>query len=119
MPPQPSDTSELASDTVAAVVVVELLRVTGMRLAVLLLLSASAAFPQFRTTGKLEVAPTIVKDNKGRVVDGLDTADLLLSDNNVPRPIQADFAAFPISLVVAVESSQSSKAMLDKLGSTG
>jgi len=101
------------------VVAVELLRVSGMRLALLCLLSASAAFPQFRTTGQLVVAPTIVKDSKGRVVDGLDTGDLLLFDNNVPRPIQADFAAFPISLVVAVESSQNSKAVLDKLGSAG
>jgi VWFA-related protein len=90
-----------------------------MRVAVLCLLSACTAWPQFRSTGQLVVAPTTVKDGKGRPVDGLDPSDLILYDNNVLRPIQADFAVYPISLVVAVESSEDSKAVLDKLGSSG
>jgi VWFA-related protein len=90
-----------------------------MRAAVLCLLSASAAWPQFRSTVPLVVAPTTVKDGKGRIVNGLEPADLILRDNNVIRPIQSDIAVFPISLVVAVESSESSKAVLDKLGSSG
>jgi VWFA-related protein len=90
-----------------------------MRAAVLCLLSACAAWPQFRGTGQLVVAPTTVTDSKGRMVDGLDASNLILYDNNVLRPIQLDFAVYPISLVVAVESSQNSKAVLDKLGSSG
>jgi VWFA-related protein len=53
------------------------------------------------------------------LVDGLDPSDLLLYDNNVLRPIQADLAVSPISLVVALETSASSKAVLDKLGGSG
>ena len=90
-----------------------------MRAVPLLLLSACAAWPQFRGTGQLVVAPTTITDSKGRMVDGLDPADLILYDNNVLRPIQADLAAYPISLVVAVESGENSKAVLDKLGGSG
>jgi VWFA-related protein len=90
-----------------------------MRVLVFGLLSVCAAWPQFRGTGQLVVAPTTIKDSKGRMVDGLDPADLILYDNNVLRPIQTDMAVYPISLVVAVESSENSKAVLDKLGSSG
>ena len=75
-----------------------------------------AAVPQH---GQLVVAPTTVRDSKGRMVDGLAPSDLILYDNNVLRPIQADMASYPISLVVAVESNANSKAVLDKLGSSG
>ena len=92
---------------------------SGMRAAVLCLLSACAAWPQFRSTVPLVVAPTTIKDGKGRIVDGLEPSDLILYDNNVLRPIQADIAVYPISLVVAVETSESSKAILDKLGASG
>jgi len=90
-----------------------------MRVVVLCLLSAFAAWPQFRSTGQLVVAPTTIKDSKGRMVDGLEPSDLILYDNNVLRPIQADIAVYPISLVVAVESNENSKAVLGKLGSSG
>jgi VWFA-related protein len=90
-----------------------------MRAVVLCLLSACAAWPQFRSTVPLVVAPTTVKDSKGKIVDGLEPSDLILYDNNVLRPIQADIAVYPISLVVVVESSENSKAVLDKLGSSG
>ena len=46
-------------------------RISGMRAAVLCLLSACAAWPQFRSTVPLVVAPTTVKDSKGKIVDGL------------------------------------------------
>jgi VWFA-related protein len=101
------------------VVAIQLLRVFGMRAALFCLLTACAAWPQFRSTVPLVVAPATIKDGRGRMVDGLDPADLVLYDNNVPRPIHADVAVYPISLVVAVESSESSKAILDKLGSSG
>jgi VWFA-related protein len=37
----------------------------------------------------------------------------------VPRPIQLDWSAYPISLVIAVETSVKSEAVLDKLGGSG
>jgi VWFA-related protein len=94
-------------------------RLAGMRRVLVYLLSACAAWPQFRGASQLVVAPTTIRDSNGRMVDGLDPSDLILYDNNVLRSIQADLAAYPISLVVAVESSESSKAVLDKLGSSG
>lgn len=96
-----------------------MLHLAGMRLAFVLLLTACAAWPQFRGAGQLVVAPTTITDGKGHMVDGLNPSDLLLYDNNVLRPIQADMAMYPISLVVAVESGENSKAVLDKLGGSG
>ena len=90
-----------------------------MRAVPLLLLSACAAWPQFRGAGQLVVVPATITDGKGHMVDGLDPSDLLLYDNNVLCPIQADMAAYPISLVVVVESGENSKAVLDKLGDSG
>jgi len=90
-----------------------------MRSAAVLLLTACAAWPQFRGAVQLVVAPTTITDTRGHMVDGLDASNLLLYDNNVLRPIQADMAMYPISLVVAVESDENSRAVLDKLGGSG
>ncbi|HUB78674.1 MAG TPA: VWA domain-containing protein [Bryobacteraceae bacterium] len=90
-----------------------------MRSAFALLLAACAAWPQFRGTSQLVIAPTTIMDSRGHLVDSLNSGDLLLYDNNVLRPIQADMAMYPISLVVAVESGENSKAVLDKLGGSG
>ena len=96
-----------------------LLCFSQMRVAVLCLLGAWVAWPQFRSTVPLVVAPTTVKDAKGRFVDGLDASDLVLYDNNVRQPIQVDYQSFPISLVVAVETCSNSGPILDKLGDSG
>jgi VWFA-related protein len=90
-----------------------------MRAAILCLLCAWACRAQFRSTVPLVVAPTTVKDSKGRFVDGLEASDLVLYDNNVPRPIQMEIQMFPISLVVCVETCSNSRPILDKLGSSG
>ncbi len=90
-----------------------------VRPAVAILLFASSASAQFRSTVPLVVAPTTVTDSNGRYVDGLTTGDLLLFDNNVPQPIQMDWMTYPISLVVAVQTSANSGAVIDKLGSSG
>jgi VWFA-related protein len=90
-----------------------------MRVAVLILLAAGAVCAQFRSTVPLVVAPTTVKDSKGRFVDGLQPRDLILYDNNVPQRVQMDWMLFPISLVVAVQTSDNSGAVLDKLGGSG
>ncbi len=90
-----------------------------MRAAVVVLLFAAVAAAQFRTTAPLVVAPTTVKDAKGQFVDGLTTDDLILYDNNVPQKIQMDWMTFPIDLVVAVQTSENSGAVIDKLGGSG
>src|SRR2546427_3809045 len=90
-----------------------------MRAAVLVLLTAMAAPAQFRTTSTLVLAPTTVTTAEGKFVDGLQAADLILFDNNVPQPIQVEEAFNPLSLIVALENSANSSAVLDKLRDLG
>ena len=80
---------------------------------------ACTGWAQFRSTVPLVVAPTTVTDSKGRYVDGLTTADLILYDNNVPQAIQMDWMTYPIDLVVAVETGSNAGAVVDKLGGSG
>ena len=103
------------SDTLA----LRLLRFAAMRLAASLLLLSCSSWAQFKSTVPLVVAPTTVTDSKGRLVDGLTTADLTLYDNGVPQAIQMDWMTYPISLVVAVETNENAGAVLDKLGGSG
>ena len=90
-----------------------------MRVAVTLVVFACAGWAQFKTTVPLVVAPTTVTDSKGRYVDGLTTEDLTLYDNSVPQVIHLDWITYPISLVVAVQTSSNSGAVIDKLGGSG
>ena len=90
-----------------------------MRVAAAIVLLACTARGQFKSTVPLVVAPTTVKDSKGRYVDGLTPQDLILYDNNVPQAIQMDWMTYPIDLVVAVQTSSNSGAVTDKLGFTG
>jgi VWFA-related protein len=90
-----------------------------MRAAAALFILACSARAQFKSTVPLVVAPTTITDSKGRNVDGLTPDDLILYDNNVPQKIQMDWMAYPIDLVVAVQTSANSGAVIDKLGRSG
>jgi VWFA-related protein len=90
-----------------------------MRVAAAIVLLASSGWAQFKSTVPLVVAPTTVTDSKGHYVDGLTSQDLILYDNNVPQRIQMDWTTYPIDLVVVVQSSSNSGAVIDKLGGTG
>jgi VWFA-related protein len=90
-----------------------------MRVAAAIVVLAGSGWAQFKSTVPLVVAPTTVTDSKGRYVDGLAPEDLALYDNNVPQAIQMDWMTYPISLVVAVETSSNSGAVIDKLGGSG
>jgi len=83
------------------------------------LMVACAGWAQFKTTAPLVIAPTTVTDSKGHYVDGLTPADLILYDNSVPQAVQMDWTAYPISLVVGVQTSSNAGAVLDKLGGAG
>ncbi len=89
-----------------------------MRVAALLLLVATLAAPQFKSTATLVIAPTTVIDAAGKYVDGLQPGDLVLYDNGVVQPVQVDESFSPISLIVAVQTSANSAAILDKLGTS-
>jgi VWFA-related protein len=90
-----------------------------MRVSAIALLAVCSAWGQFRSTVPLVVAPTTVTDSKGRYVDGLDEQNLILYDNNVPQTIHMDWMTFPISLVVAVQTSSNAGPVLEKLGGSG
>jgi VWFA-related protein len=90
-----------------------------MRFAAALVLFACVASAQFKSIVPLVVAPATVTDAKGRYVDGLTPKDLVLYDDNVPQTIQMDWMTYPISLVVAVQTSENSGAVIDKLGGSG
>jgi hypothetical protein len=90
-----------------------------MRIAAAMVLLVGTSWAQFRSTVPLVVAPTTVKDSKGHYVDGLSPEDLILYDNNVPQALQMDWMTYPIDLVVAVETSSNSGAVIDKLGGSG
>jgi VWFA-related protein len=90
-----------------------------MRLAAALVVLACTGRAQFKSTVPLVVAPTTVTDSKGHYVDGLTAADLILYDNSVPQAIQMDWMTYPIDLVVAVQASENSCAVIDKLGGSG
>ncbi len=90
-----------------------------MRVAAAIVLLAFTGWSQFKTTVPLIVAPTVVTDSRGRYVDGLTPDDLILYDNNVPQTIHMDWMMYPIDLVVAVQTSANSGAVIDKLGGSG
>src|SRR3984957_14059730 len=90
-----------------------------MRLALAIVVLACPGWAQFKSTVPLVVAPTTVTDSKGHFVDGLAADDLILYDNNVPQKIQLDWMAYPIDLVVAVQTSANSGPVIDKLGGSG
>jgi hypothetical protein len=90
-----------------------------MRVAAAIIMLTCAGWAQFKSTVPLVVAPTTVTDSKGRYVDGLTLQNLILYDNNVPQALQTDWMTYPIDLVVAVQTSSNSGAVIDKLGGTG
>jgi len=90
-----------------------------MRVAAAVLMLTCACQAQFKSTVPLVVAPVTVTDSRGHYINGLTTDDLILYDNNVPQKIQMDWMAYPISLVVAVQTSANSGPVIDKLGRTG
>ncbi|HXM45237.1 MAG TPA: VWA domain-containing protein [Bryobacteraceae bacterium] len=90
-----------------------------MRVAAVMVLLACTGWAQFKSSAPLVVAPTTVTDSKGHFVDGLTPGDLILYDNNVPQKIQMDWMMYPIDLVVAVQTSDNSGAVIDKLGGAG
>ncbi len=85
------------------------------------MLAWAAAVPaqQFTVTRQLVLAPTTVKDSQGRFVDGLTPADFLLYDNNTRLPVESDWSEYPVSQVVAVQTSVNASAVLDKFNRTG
>jgi VWFA-related protein len=68
------------------------------------------------------LVPVTVTDPKGRSIDGLESSDFLLLDNRQPQKVTVDAidtGVAPIALVVAVQSSGISVAVLEKVRKIG
>ncbi|MEO8028350.1 MAG: VWA domain-containing protein [Bryobacteraceae bacterium] len=75
--------------------------------------------PTFKVKVPLVVAPAIVVDKKGKLIDGLKVTDFRLLDNGVEQKITDDVAWQPISLVVAVETSSNLRWAVNKISRIG
>ena len=95
-----------------------------MRRAVVLAFAASLAAqePHFDVRSRLVLVPATVTDLQGRSVDGLAASDFLLFDNGQPRKAAVDTVdtgVAPIALIVAIQSSGISAAVLEKVRKIG
>jgi VWFA-related protein len=95
-----------------------------MRCAVALALAAclAAQEPSFNVRSRLVLVPVTVTDLKGRSIDGLEASDFVLSDNGRPQNVTVDTidtGVAPVALVVAVQSSGISTAVLEKVRKIG
>ena len=83
------------------------LRHTGTSFLVLVLLGATG-LPQettLRSQSNLVLVPTLVKDQQGEIVYGLQAKDFLVEDDGVEQTVRLDETpeGQPISLVVAIQ----------------
>jgi len=78
----------------------------------------AAQEPRFGAQSRLVLVPTTVTDARGHTIDGLEATDFMLLDNRRPQKLTVDTigtGVAPIALVVAVQASGISKAVLDKV----
>jgi VWFA-related protein len=95
-----------------------------MRRAVVLAFAVSLAAQdsRFDVRSRLVIVPVAVTDLKGRSIDGLEAADFLLFDNGLPQRATVDTidtGVAPVALVIAVQSSGISAAVLEKVQKIG
>src|SRR5258706_11881001 len=91
-------------------------------LAVAIVLWCLGSLGQERTlhTGaRLVIAPTTVKDRAGHYINGLKESDFELYDNGTAQRVNADIEFIPISLVIAIQTSDTSVAALNKIHKIG
>jgi VWFA-related protein len=74
---------------------------------------------KFSTSVTNIVAPVLVTDRQGNIVDGLQPAQFHLFDNGKEQNIQVDVAFEPISLVIAIESSSRVESILKQIRHLG
>lgn len=83
---------------------------------------ATAQDPRFGVQSRLVLVPVNVTDSKGRAVDGLELKDFTVYDNGrIQKPsVDTTVASVaPIALVVAIQSSGISRAVLEKVRKIG
>ena len=73
----------------------------------------------FRQENVYVMAPVIVRDVRGNIVNGLTPLDFELYDNGKLQKITEDATSHPISMVVAVQSSANMEALLPSIRKVG
>jgi VWFA-related protein len=82
-------------------------------------LAWSQETPVIRATVNVVVAPTLVTNQHGEFVGGLDATDFRLVDNDKLQKINVDVSYVPISLVVAVQMNSAAEPVLPKIRKIG
>ena len=72
-----------------------------------------------RVTTQVVVAPVLVTDKAGNIIDGLRPDQFHLFDNGKEQNIQVDVSFQPISLVIAIEASDRVDAILTQIRKIG
>ncbi len=86
-----------------------------IRTTILALLLAQAQDPVIRSTVVNVQVPVTVLDKKGKFVTGLTAGDFRLFDGTAAQKIQVDEAAYPVSLVVAIQSNTNTRDLFGAL----
>jgi VWFA-related protein len=73
----------------------------------------------FRTSVRNIMAPVIVLDKTGAIVDGIEPGRFHLYDDNKPQNISVDVSVQPLSLVIAVQQSDRVEAVLTQIHRIG
>src|SRR5271168_5022285 len=102
-----------------------LLRSMGVPLALSVVLTVAISAqqqPTISTNVPLVLVPVTVTDRKGNFIDGLSVDDFVLADDGVRQRVRmdrSDTVLAPVSLVVAVQCSGISAAVLAKINRVG
>ncbi len=75
--------------------------------------------PVFRNTVTNILAPTLVTDKSGNIVDGIKPAQFHLFDNGKEQNIQVDVSYQPISVVLAIEASARVESIIPQIKHLG
>ena len=82
-------------------------------------LSQKTPGPIARATARLVVAPATVTDSGHKLVRNLAAEDFALFEEGVPRDIEVDQEAMPVSLVIAAQATNAARKPLARLRENG
>jgi VWFA-related protein len=91
-------------------------------IAIVLAVSLAAQEERFQVQSRVVLIPVTVTDSKGRFIDGLNAPDFVVIDDGRPQKVVVDSfttGVAPIALVIAVQSSGISAAVLEKVQKIG
>ncbi|HUQ93176.1 MAG TPA: VWA domain-containing protein [Bryobacteraceae bacterium] len=88
------------------------------KLAAVILVASLLAFPQepsIKVQTNVVVAPTVVFDKRGNIVNGLGQHEFVVYDNDKPQEFKVDIAFQPIDVVVLLQADAATEDVLPKV----